>query len=407
MAPTIIATAAPEPPDEPEPPAEPEPTEEAEPPLARRRLVRCERVVGAHAPGLVAGAGPARVHIATPAGDDVASVPADPPVGWSPSGRLLATGPHGDLWRADGTPFTARETQRAFVSNRRLSWAWSPAADCALALDADGVLYVIDADTRGAPQSYAEIAVERGAESFAWSPDGRRFAVVVDRGAARRILVARLPRPRWLEVKRFYPRVCCVTLGGWSPDGRHLLYWAGPGVSAMADGWPLRSVSGAGVHLWGSTLPTPGAITECGDRLVGLVGGDRHQQGNQIAVLRPARRPEVLSGRSTYRGPSCSATGEYIAVSRDGRLEVIRSDGAPVIDPGPDDLLTELAPEWGPPGTGVLVVRQAHVFRQLWFLPEGGSESGYTTTLYPGSAPLRSLFDWSATPPTDLPLEPP
>lgn len=361
--------------------------------------------------GLVAVVGRGRVAIASLGGEEVASFRSRPPVAVSPSGGFVAAGPQGLMWTTDGESIAAAngEFQHGFVwQAKRGAWAWSPISDCGLSAER-GQLLVSSADPQ--ETSLGVTLLTRKVEAFAFSPDGRELGILTREAGPRSpasIWIADLTRSRMEEVRRFRRATCCITLGGWSPDGQHLFYWAASGNSVAADGWPLTSVTAAGARgNWGPTLTRPTVLEVCGDRLVGLTGGDRFQQGNRIAVLERGRQPRSLTARGSYGSLTCARSGALIAASRSGRMVLFDGSGNFVrnlttIATGNGEL-TELSPDWGPPGTGILFIRQIHDTRQLWFLGEGAAAPNVVAdVVLTGTHPLGTLFDWSATPPAGL-----
>lgn len=340
-------------------------------------------------------------------GTRVASFRGQAPVAWSPGG-LLASGDQGKLWLARGSRYERGEQQVRLLREPGV-WGWSPVDDCAATL-VDGRLDLVAV---GIPPASVTIFEDR-VESFSFSPDGRYLAVV--RGPRRRhtLWVADLVRDRTREIRAFPRATCCISLGGWSPRGRHLLYWAGTGSSVMADGWPLRSIAPRSPGGWMSapwgggklpaTLPRADLLARCDGRLLGLVGGDRFQRRNRIAQIERGGRS--LTARSDFSDLTCSTDGRFIAAIRAGRTELLRSDGSlvtrlsePTAGGGSD-----VTVEWGPSRTGLLIVKEADAGLAAWFVPEGERE--HLVTLFgppPEDHSLKSTYDWSATPPDGLP----
>lgn len=404
------ASPAPTPSEEPTP--EPEPTDEpsAEPQLRFTDPYpkACLRPVSRPGPfGHVAAYSGGAITIATTGGDVQATIRAPgkivrPPLAWSPSGTVLAAGPQGLFWRANGDEVSIGDVQHGLVQGRRGTWGWSPLSDCGVHIDETGSLYVAAANPNvvGAGRKLLE-----DVESFSYSPDGRRLGLVREEGGARSLWIADLARNR-LRLVRDFPRpICCISLGGWTPSGDGLLFWAGPGASVMADGWRLESVTiGGERERWGTTVPS-GPMERCGDDLIGLVDGDRFGQGARLAVLRSGEEELVLTLTSErIRSFSCSPDDRFFAVQSDARLALFGRDGnfsryLTNIDTG-NGQWGESNPEWGPPRTGILFIRSMHLQTQLWFIAEGGRAEQPVVELKPtGKWNARSLFDWSATPP--------
>ena len=404
-----VASPPPTPSNEPTP--EPEPTAEpAEPRLVGRYPQACLRPVSRPGPfGHVAAYRRGAITIATTGGDVQATIRAPgkivrPPLAWSPSGTVLAAGPQGLFWRANGDEVFIGDVQHGLVQGSGGTWGWSPLSDCGVHIDQTGALHVAAANPHvvGAGRKLLE-----DVESFSYSPDGRRLGLVLEDGGARSIWVADLARNR-LHLVRDFPRpICCISLGGWTPSGDGLLFWAGPGASVMADGWRLESVTiGGERERWGTTVPS-GPLERCGNTLIGLVGGDRFGEGARLAEL-IADGPERFLTDESVPSFSCSPDSRFLVVQTENGLALRARDGSFIryltsIDTG-NGQWGESNPEWGPPRTGILFIRSMHLQTQLWFIPEGGrAEQPVLELKRWGKWNVRSLFDWSATPPDGLP----
>lgn len=330
--------------------------------------------------------------------DDVATIPGRPPVRWSASGALLAVGRHGALWTWDGKRYENSDVPLRLTSNRLATWAWSPNGDCALTLD-DGRL---GAFHTGAGANSTTL-IEKGVQAAAWGPRGR-VAIVLEDDGHPALWIANLKRSTMRLAASFGPETCCVVLGGWT-RAREVLYWAGPGQSAMQDGWPLQSVDEqGGATRWGRTLPLPSATAPCADGVVAFTGGDRHLQGSRASLLRPGHRPKHLTKPALVHGLACSPDGTSVVVASDAGLDVVPLDGSGSRKLTRHPRLTDFYAEWGPPG--VLLVRQTGLVRQLSFVTEGSRPRFAATLVTPPEVHPLLAFDWTATPPTGL-LPPP
>ena len=378
--------------------------------LAHRYPRACLRPVAQPGPqGLVAAYAKGAIRITTTDGGVRATIRAPggivrPPLAWSPSGRILAAGPQGLFWRPNGKLVFIGDVQHGLVQGKRGTWGWSPLADCGVQIDEAGALNAVAVNPLVAGPGVT--LIEDGVESFAFSPDGGKLGLVrIDEGE-RSIWVADLATNRLQQLVDFPDPTCCISLGGWTPAGDELLFWAGPGQSVMADGWPLESVSLDGHRReWAPTVPNA-ALARCGERLLGLVGGDRTGDGARLALLRPGRPDLSLTATSDrVRSMSCSPDGRFFVVQSDARLALLDPAGALIryltdVDTA-NGQWSERAPEWGPPRTGILFARSLHLQSQLWFIPEGQASAGPVVDLeLTGRWSLRSLFDWSATSPT-------
>ena len=330
-----------------------------------------------------------------------------PPLAWSPSGQTLAIGPQGLFWRPDGSIIEIGDVQHGLVQGRRGLWGWSPLSDCGIHMDETGALFVTAANP--SVVGPGRRLLDSGVESFSFSPNGRKLGLVLKIDRVRSIWIADLARNKLRLLKKFPSATCCISLAGWTPSGQDVLFWAGRGASVMADGWPLTSVAkGGGLDEWGTTLP--GAPLQfCNGRLLGLTGSDRSGDGARLAELAPGTDTVLLSDESDQvRSFSCSPDGRFIVVQTDSRLALFDSQGAHIRDLSDIDTSngqwSERSPEWGPARTGILFVRSMHLQTQLWFLSEGQvTERPIAQLARTSRWADRSLFDWSATPPTGLP----
>ncbi|MDQ3962559.1 MAG: hypothetical protein M3277_01375 [Actinomycetota bacterium] len=369
-----------------------------------------------------------------------------PLVSWSPSGRYLAAGSQGLMWTAEGESILAAngEFQHGFVWQSEADpWGWSPVADCGLSIESGapgvrfgGALWVSSADPN--VTSLGQSLINRGVESFAYSRDGRRLGLVLREGRVRSIWIANLERNRMQEVRRFERVTCCITLAGWSPDGRDLLYWAAHGASIAADGWPLEGididgersrytprVSSERFEFEEVMLTQPDWLVSCGDRLLAPLGGGRFPtDGRVVSFLRRNARPiQVGSGNFADVDPTCSPNGELIVVARSPAfgnanarpphqtLYLLDADarGDRALRPITDDAgPSEGSPEWGPPRTGILYLSRSPERVSFWYLAEGEAQPralGIRLGLTEGGFGLRrDSYDWSATPPDGLPV---
>ncbi|HEX2057252.1 MAG TPA: hypothetical protein VHI71_02690 [Actinomycetota bacterium] len=390
--PSAFAARTSEPPVETPPPRDPRTRR----PLAE--AVRYEQFCPRRDPlprRLVATSDGTRVAVVSEAGTRVARVPGGAPVRWSASGRLLAVGPRGELWTWDGKRYEGPDVPLELASQGGARWAWSPTGDCAVVL-ANGRL---DAFHTGAGANVVTL-VPRGVEAAAWGR-GPRIAVLLREESRRSLWIADLRESVMRRVTAFPPDVCCVVLGGWAPGGDEILFWAGPGTSVMQDGWPLQSVDAEGRRrTWGRTLPRPDTITRCGNAVAALTG-DRTLQRARVALLRPGRPVATVAEPDRFTGVSCSANGSFVAATGTSGLRILFADGSMSTAIGP--AVPSAAPEWGPPGSGVLFFRRSGRATQLWFVPEGGTAPRALIELpRTPERPPHQTFDWTGSPPTGL-----
>ena len=350
-----------------------------------------------------------------------------PPIAWSPSGRVLAVGPQGLFWTPEGARVPIGDVQHGMVVGARGRWGWSPIADCGAHIDANGELLITAVDpgtsTKGGLAVGAGIALVRPAvESFSFSPDGRSLGLVIVDGRRREIWVADLERNNMAAVTRFPSSTCCVTLGGWTPDGAELLFWAASGASVSADGWLLQSVDPKNRRISSFTAVRvrPEFLERCAGALLGIVGGDRFDVGPmRLAELQAGAAPRYLTPASeSHFRFSCTANGALIATPRgelrDGsdpvgstsrtEVTILRADGSEVITLTPAGM-SDAAPEWGPPGTGLIFVRLSDGAATVLFAAEGRTPTalGVSVSIPRPDSAWHQVLDWSVTPPDGLP----
>lgn len=374
-------------------------------PLARTCAPRPRLAARRPRPNLIATRATDGVTLRTTDGALLRTIGADAPVAWSATG-LLATGPTGKLWTQEGDRVERGEVQLELARSKDAVWGWSPAADCAAIIE-DGRLSF--SAFQGIPPAGA-VWIEEGTRAFSFSPDGTKIAIVISDARLRTSLwIGALNRQTAREVVRFPRGVCCVTLDEWAPSSSEVFFWAGSGASVMADGAELRSVDLDGHRSkWGTTLPRAETTRWCGERLLALTGGDRFQETNRISELLRDHASGPLTSRGTFDAFTCSPQGDLISDTNRRRLELRDANGAFMtfltITSGPNGPLGESDPEWGPPGTGLVLRRAQHLVTMVWFVAEGGNVRSIEQ-LQQSSRRLdpSTMYDWSATPPTGLP----
>ena len=373
-----------------------------------------------------------RVTIVTTTGDVQATIEdvaptVRPPIAWSPSGRVLAVGPQGLFWTPEGERVLAGDVQHGMVVGARGRWGWSPIADCGIHIDTNGELLITAVDPSTTTEGRLAVGVgiplvRPTVESFAFAPDGRSLGLVIGEGARRAIWVADLETNKMTEVTRFPSSTCCVTLGGWTPDGAELLFWAAPGASVSADGWLLQSVDPETRRISSFTAVRvrPEFLERCAGELLGIVGADRFDVGPmRLAELLTGAAPRYLTpANESHFSFSCTPNGALIASTRgevgdvsdpvgsSSRTEVtiLRRDGSEVITLTPVGE-NDAEPEWGPPGTGLIFVRLSDDDATVLFAAEGRAPTAlgvFVSIPRPGFA-WQKVLDWSTTPPDGLP----
>lgn len=386
------------------------------PPVVLRSAFPAACLTAARRPsgsGLIAAYRSGRVSIASTRGvvrgSFAAALPSgiEPALSWSPDGRWLATA-DGRLWTAWGA-----SAGRLF-DDPAGSWGWSPTADCALGVTGtlpDGFgPFDVSVGMPGRPP----VAFLRGdITGWAFSPDGRALVVVAIVGTTPPVRASfwriDLVTGTLSELYRLPADTCCVDLGGWAPGGTVLLFWAGPGASAMADGAALSGldtnqpgkvvVYGAPTHPT-VTLPSASLVAPCGGRLYAVTGTGRVGRtvaDKRLAIVELGHAATVLAPRaSADRWPSCAPDGRSLAVVRaanggsasSGRLVELTLGGSFVRNLGPGGRYADLQPERAAPG--ILVGRRptGSGVTQLWFVSASGA--AHDTGL------RAEAWDWSA-----------
>lgn len=261
------------------------------------------------------------------------------------------------------------------------SVVWSPVSGCGVAIGEGGSLLALPYDGNSR-------LVQGSVRNAAYSPDGRRLAVLMEEGQTTSLWIADLTRTVMREVQRV-PAGSRVTLHGWSPGGATLYASFAPnsGLSFVtADDPPLRGqVVAARVT----------DLEHCGDRLLGIVDG-------AIAEI-TTRGPDYLTGtKAGYRRVSCSPDGRFIAAIQAGRLVLLTGDGSPLRELATNGRYRDVFVDWGPRGAGLVFGRvlAGSKIGEVWYIPEGGVARDTGLTYVPGPGAI----DWSASPPTGLPL---
>ena len=326
--------------------------------------------------GLLAAEQPEGVSVVTPVGESIASISSRGPVGFSASGKFLATD--------DGKVWTSTGTQKFLVADDpTTSWAWSPVADCIVAADRRGLVVGLPKGGRLRRVLTDEV------DTFAFSPSGDHLLMVMASTDRKRggIWLADLGEREMRVLMPLKESAERWVFYGWSRGEKPILVAAG-GKAGPATDRPLVSF-----------LPV-GASSTCGDEIVVADKG-------RIATFGVTGTPKFLAAddRYKYLSVTCAPDGRYLAAVRvlkgagpdAARLALLERDGSFV------SLLTrglyrDQTPSWGPSGTGVVLVRRPlgadDAAHQVWFLPEGGvvQEVGLPVVESDGTP----VFDWSA-----------
>ena len=264
------------------------------------------------------------------------------------------------------------------------SISWSPISECAVAIGREGALVVL-------PSRGPDRLVREGVVSAAFSPNGRRLALVMEEGKTTSIWVADLNGTKMREVQRVRTGPS-VSLEAWSPDGATLYLTLGrnSGLSFVsfprANVPPLRGVV--------ATVSVR-SLEQCGDRLLGVVNG-------AVADISTGG-PDYLTQKSGgYTAISCAPNGSFIAALRDDNLFLLDTNGRELRDLTLEAGFKDVFADWGDGGSGLLFGRVPSDggAAQVWHIAEGAAARNTGLLFTPGPGAI----DWAASPPTGLPL---
>lgn len=258
---------------------------------------------------------------------------------------------------------------------------WSPRGGCGVAIDSAGSLLVIPDDGAGR-------VVRDAVDHAAFSPDGRRLAVVLKEPQATSLWVAGLTGDRMQEVLR-EPPDASLKLRAWSPDGQTIYFtpFSG-GLSFVTTSDPPQSGR--------LTTDAVEELEQCGDRLLAVSSG-------AILAVDTTGLDELTSRTEEYRHISCSPDGSFIAAIGAQGLVLLDGSGALLRDLTQDSGYTDVFVDWGRQGTGLIFGRVRTggdpKAAELWFIPEGNSPRSTGITYRHGP----NAVGWAASPPTGLP----
>lgn len=273
-------------------------------------------------------------------------------------------------------------------------WTWSPISDCGVAVRKDGTALVF-----GRPGNKPILA--RGhVRQIAFSPDGRKLALVLHEEEIASVWVADLGGSRMREVDRDWVSAG-LELRAWSPDAK-LLY-----VTRGDDGLGLSFVTASVPSQQGRLITgTPvTSLEQCSGRLLAVVDG-------AIVEITKRGADRLTQPRPGYGAVSCSPEGRFLATIRAGELVLLDATGDEMPDLTPDTGYRDVYVDWGVSGAGLLFgrTRSGSDIVELWHVAEGGTprRTGISYQLPPGAAdragsPIPGTVDWSGSPPTGLP----
>lgn len=351
-----------------------------------------ERVDGPKGKGLLAAATFRSAKVATLDGTIIASLGSQAPVGWSPSGRYLASGA-GELWDQKGNSIATLSGSKNVPQ-----WSWSPTTDCFVYRDDRFIRVHLPV---GDDVAVLEVGKSTGT-NFNFSPDGRSMALFKRNRQKYELWFVDLVEGELERVTETGPD------GGWSPDGDRIFFQLHSKLQS------IRAFGGSPVVYdakWGreSEALHSEYFEGCGDRLIAARGSNIHNETDQplVELGKEGIVRRLTRDNNAYWSPSCSPNGKHLIATR-ARLNRIHSKRAVVMgtpdaqELTPDDGLSDEYVEWGPRGTGIIVIRRPprSDIGEVWF---GGLRSEFGPTgikafIYPGYSAHDSL-DWNATPP--------
>ena len=337
-------------------------------------------------------------------------------VGWSRDGRYVATR-FGDMWTPAGA-----SAGKLFATPAIGTWTWSPASDCALAVTTTATSRAPATISVGAPGQPSRPYLTGHIAAYAFAPNGKTLYMAVGQAPKpARFVNLDLASGRLHDIGRAPGNACCVSFGGFAPDGKILLFWAAEGASVGADGVALQGLDTANnnrIVTYGRktspvfTLAGTNSVAACGGDLLAVVGVGRiltTVSDKRLAIVFVGKPPKYLTPTTlAYLSPSCSGDGFTVGAVQypnGGKLSgpatlttVIVKDGN-TSQPAPSAGLLDSSPEWGttgdllygrtPPGSSTL---------QLWY--STGGNPPHDTGLRAWDTGMTALaWDWSATPP--------
>lgn len=327
---------------------------------------RCTRKTTEAPSGLVAARRGSTALVGFPDQDPVARLDVSGDVAWSASGTFLAER-GGRVFDQSGNPQGA-----LFFEPRQ--WQWSPVADCALATTERGNLTFSIPDTKRKGIRLMDSPVTQ----FELSPNGRRLAVVTDRGG---LWIADLRRGRVVQATGGR-----ASLVGWFSN-RAVLY------SKSKERGKLRYATGDGETRIVRKASAGGSLVRCAGRT--FLTGSAARSAQPLVEL-TSRRGRVgrtvlsrADGYDGYSGVACSPDGTLIAAAAvvrgdKGPLVLLQADGTFVRELVPG---RTASPQWST--AGLMFVRFENGDGRLWLIGPG---SDPFPTGYRVGAPTQ--YDW-------------
>jgi Tol biopolymer transport system component len=281
-----------------------------------------------HGLGEIAVVARGRLELADPARCrvSVSRAPGAGEVRFSPDGRWLAYAPlqYGVTASPVLVPLHGGAV-RAPLGRHIIAWTWGPRGALLYGVTGTGSLV---AAAPGGPLRTLATGIDTGfygaAGPLVVAPDGS--SVAVDRSTCAapngEIDTVNLDTgARTVVIRRAGE---FLTLAGFSPDGRWLLYWGTTICSASlaADGWPLYAVPASGgspIKVVRSMLLYDDFLSWCGSELVAAAGPDRETElaSKLLSVSPPAwhRRIVQRARGLSWVSPACAPGGRVFAAA--------------------------------------------------------------------------------------------
>lgn len=325
------------------------------------------------------------------------------------------------------------------------AFAWSPVDDRLAYLAAPVGLSIINADGTGLVTVVSQAPADRTSPGrvgrFAWNPDGTSIAYEWRTQALEQSSpyqgLWKVSTDGKAQVELYdsgFPKKSEVTLAGWSPLGKRVLFWQGEVPYApLTDGAPLYTVdtdkdpsksavvrlgAGESVLSYGDFIaPAPrGARSEVRDAVALVLGASRNTWGNKrielagrdlspkdLAAISPAWSPDgALLAFSAMPDRADLGSGELVRQElMQRRIWVTNVAG----EPQPQRITNSTVyrderPLWSADGNHILFARlDARGRASLWLMAADGSSSRQVVDeLTPAPDPVLSYghVDWDA-----------
>jgi dipeptidyl aminopeptidase/acylaminoacyl peptidase len=266
-----------------------------------------ERVNSPRGSGLLAAATVRSAQIATPDGRIVASLNSQAPIGWSPSGKYLASGP-GDIWDRSGKRVASLPGSKDFPQ-----WSWSPTADCFVYRDRKFIRVYLPS---GDDTAFMWVG-ESIRTTFNFSPDGRFIALFKRNRQKYELWVVDLVGGELERLaKTGYD-------GGWSPDSDRIFFQLHSTLMAIEATGGTTVVYDAKLERE-SEAHHSDFFEGCGGRLIAARGSNIYNEADQplVELERNGKSRRLTHDNFAYWSPSCSLDGNRLLATRSRPTEI-------------------------------------------------------------------------------------